>query len=65
MSNSGDERDLFSDPDRTAPFAVRGPAPVLDPFRAAGPASAATAPAARAADGPGSGAIAPLPGAEG
>ncbi|MDX3356000.1 hypothetical protein PV703_22335 [Streptomyces sp. ME01-24h] len=62
MSNA-DERDLFSDPDRTAPLTVRCPAPVLDPFRATGSASASTAPAARAVDGPKLGAIAPRPGA--
>ncbi|MDX3239820.1 hypothetical protein PV392_29865 [Streptomyces sp. ME03-5709C] len=62
MSNA-DERDLFSDPDRTVPLTVRCPAPVLDPFRATGSASASTAPAARPVDGPILEVIAPRPGA--
>ncbi|MFF7212469.1 hypothetical protein ACFZAU_18320 [Streptomyces sp. NPDC008238] len=63
MSTSDDERDLFSDPDRTAPLTMRGPAPVLDPFRTPGSAGASTAPAAHAVDGAGRGAISPRPGA--
>ncbi|MGW3243685.1 hypothetical protein [Streptomyces sp. NPDC001070] len=59
MSTSDEERDLFSDPDRTAPLHVRGPAPALDPFRAPGSAGAATAPAAPAVERPGHEAITP------